>query len=366
MTWFLRMNEDEVVIDPCAVSPGPRAFRRGTRWRTAGLLPLLTVLAACSVPPTLPEPGKRAAAGSAALPAPGRAVSHALEGVIWDVRGRSTLSDTQLAGRLAGARFVLLGELHDNPEHHRWRVRLVEAMHARNPDIGIAMEQIDRERQGALDAAIGSGAGTKALLQAIGAIGSGWQWEHYEPFLDLAVTLRLPLVGANLSRARAREVVAGGHAALGPARSEVLGIDAVWTPRHDGALRAEIVASHCGIDPGTMLPGLVAAQRARDAEMADAMVGMPARLVVMLAGNGHVRRDRGVPLYLAHREPASAGAIVSVGLVEVEPGRDRADLYEAASAAAPVYDVLRFTPVAVRDDPCRALRERGSLRPKGS
>jgi uncharacterized iron-regulated protein len=74
---------------------------------------------------------------------------------------------------------------------------------------------------------------------------------------------------------------------------------------------------------------------------------------VLIAGNGHVRRDLGVPLYL---RPASPDArIVSLGLLEIETGKDRAADYFARGAER-AYDFAWFTARAQRKDPCIALR----------
>src|SRR2546429_669780 len=67
--------------------------------------------------------------------------NHPLADRIWDVRAGSFVLPPDLAGRLAGARFVLLGERHDNPEHHALQARLLRGMIAagRRPAVGFEM-----------------------------------------------------------------------------------------------------------------------------------------------------------------------------------------------------------------------------------
>lgn len=43
---------------------------------------------------------------------------HSLTGRIWDVSSARFIDRETLVERLAGADFVLLGERHDNPDHH--------------------------------------------------------------------------------------------------------------------------------------------------------------------------------------------------------------------------------------------------------
>jgi uncharacterized iron-regulated protein len=66
---------------------------------------------------------------------------------------------------------------------------------------------------------------------------------------------------------------------------------------------------------------------------------------VLIAGNGHVRKDRGVPWYLAQLRPAAR--IVSIGLIEVED-----DLDDAGDDLP--YDYVWFTPRVDDADPCAA------------
>ena len=56
------------------------------------------------------------------------AAAHPLSGRIWDSRARDWVSTTELERRLARARYVLLGEVHDNAGHHRLRLDLLAAM----------------------------------------------------------------------------------------------------------------------------------------------------------------------------------------------------------------------------------------------
>jgi uncharacterized iron-regulated protein len=70
---------------------------------------------------------------------------------------------------------------------------------------------------------------------------------------------------------------------------------------------------------------------------------------VLIAGNGHVRTDRGVPWYLARIRPTAR--TVSVALLEVREGLD------AAAADLP-FDYVWFTPRVDDRDPCADAEER--------
>ena len=68
---------------------------------------------------------------------------------------------------------------------------------------------------------------------------------------------------------------------------------------------------------------------------------MRPRGAVLLAGNGHVRSDAGVPRWLS---AGSRRNSVAIGLLEQD------DAFDAP------YDIAMTTPGSPRPDPCAALR----------
>lgn len=237
--------------------------------------------------------------------------------------------DRRLDAALRSRPIVLFGEVHDNAAQHALR----HAALARWIDAGarptIVMEQFDRERQGDLDRALAEpGLNARRLVEVAG--GGGWKWDLLEPTLELAIRHRLPVVASNLSRADARRVIREGLGAIGLAGVTPAEVEAV--------LADEIVASHCGQVDVSTARSMVRAQVARDRVMAAAVERAAERgPVVLLAGNGHVRRDVGVPRWLGRPERA-----VSIGLLE----RPAAD--------APPFDLVVETLAADRADPCAA------------
>ncbi|HJW12354.1 MAG TPA: ChaN family lipoprotein, partial [Albitalea sp.] len=102
---------------------------------------------------------------------------------------------------------------------------------------------------------------------------------------------------------------------------------------------------HCGRLPATLLPGMVRAQFARDALMAQTLLRDASRGAVLLAGNGHVRRDIGVPRWFTGVAPQR---VWSVGFLETPD----------AAASSGLFDAVVLTPPATRDaDPCDQVSE---------
>ena len=125
-------------------------------------------------------------------------------------------------------------------------------------------------------------------------------------------------------------------------------------PDEQTARDTEQVSVHCDALPAEMAPGMVEAQRLRDAALADAALaalsdtGGP---VVVIAGAGHARTDWGVPALIARAAPEVR--VLSVGQIEVAPGDPAPD---ASSTNGPPFDLWIATPPADRDDPCAAFR----------
>jgi uncharacterized iron-regulated protein len=280
------------------------------------------------------------------------AVSHPLNGRTWDIRTQAWISAIDLNRDLTRARFALLGEVHDNPELHRLRQALLAALIRDGRRPAIAMEQFDREDQAALERAQNAPAPTPELLKTAGRVdGKGWNWSYYEPIVRLALDNRLPILAANLSRADAFRLSKEGAAAvLGATAVRSLHLDQPLPDTARRKLEQVIDDGHCGQAPRGILPGMVAAQRARDAIMAQVLQAhAPA---VLIAGNGHVRRDFGVPLYLA-QYPEGADVRV-VGFIETDNAKREPTDY--VTVGSPEYDYIVFAAPAARPDPCKTLQ----------
>jgi uncharacterized iron-regulated protein len=250
--------------------------------------------------------------------------------------------------RLQGDRIALLGELHDSAALQSLRFQILKRAVVAGWRPEIAMEQFDRERQNDInEARLKRPADADYLIDhATGRAGrraSGWNWTYYRPYVALALQYQLPLIAANLSRTDAERIVSHGYVSVfDSATIRSLGLDRA-TPELLRLQEKEINEGHCHMLPGTLLPGMARAQLARDAWMAAVLRAHSASGVVLLAGDGHVRRDLGVPQWLKSVGPSR---VLSVGFVERGTSDPPASAFDALVTAKP----------AVRPDPCAALR----------
>ncbi len=250
--------------------------------------------------------------------------------------------------RLRGNAVVMLGEVHDNAEQHRLRLELLRRAFASGWRPAIAMEQFDREHQVDIDRARREKPTDAQHLIDVAAPSSGhsvggWDWDLYRPFVALALEYDVPLIAANLSSSDAAKVVHGGYSAVFDATAmATLGLNRRIAPNWEAAEEREIDAGHCYSLPQDMVSAMTRAQFARDAVMAAALRDYAARGVVLLAGNGHVRRDIGVSRWLGS---ALQAQIFTVGYLE---GRE-------PSALTVAFDVVVHTRRLSRPRPCADL-----------
>ena len=259
---------------------------------------------------------------------------HPLLDRVWDVRSGAFINQDDFFQRAATSRYVLLGEQHDSEAHHARQLQMLQALGARGLKPALAMEQFDTEHQAALKQAQQTGARDAEALADVGQLNrKGWRWPMYSELIAHAAQQGWPLLAANLSRAEARRIVMGE--VPGPTAADA---------EQQRLMENDVIQGHCGHRPSpAILAGMVGAQRARDARMA-ATLDAAAGPVVLIAGAGHVRRDRAVPRHLA--EPARA---LAIRLVEVRDGQTAPTAYDSAG-----FDILWFTVSKQRSDPCAA------------
>ena len=281
---------------------------------------------------------------------------HPLVGRIWDTRAGRFMTSTQLVGELARARYVLLGERHDNPDHHRVQATLVRALLAagRRPAVAFEMFTADDAAPIArhLAAAPRDAAG---LAAAVDWKRSGWpDWAYYEPIAQAALDAGVPIVAANLAPATVRALARGNRSALPEGLAARYALDQPLPDSGQAALASELYDAHCGQIPMARMDGMVLAQRARDATLAEGMLAATRDGAVLIAGAAHVRTDRGVPAYL--RAGAPGASIAALTPLEVREEWTRPQDYAAAFGGQLPFDWVWFTPRMGDGDPCARLR----------
>jgi uncharacterized iron-regulated protein len=327
-------------------------IQRGRRWLR--VLQRIVTVAVCWLLPA------GAMAEIPPLPAPAAALGHAhpLLGKIVRAQDGRPLTASQVALLAAGHDFALLGEKHDNPDHHLLQAWMVAALVALGRRPAVAMEMLDGDQAASLaEYRARAGADAAGLGAAVGWQARGWpDWAMYAPIAEVVLTANLPIVPANPTRAATRSIGRGGFEALEPALRDMIAASPRLDPAQSASLAEELRASHCGQLPDAALPRMSDVQWARDAHMATVLrdAAQPGAMAVLIAGSGHVRTDRGVPWHLRHVAPARK----SLALAFVEVGDRRDDPREYGLSDR--FDILWFTARVDDQDPCAKFE--GSLR----
>jgi uncharacterized iron-regulated protein len=262
-------------------------------------------------------------------------LQHPELGQIVELRTGARLTPEQLLARLAAAPRVLVGERHDNPDHHALQLWLLRALAARRPQGSLLLEMLTPDQQAKVDqvrVAIAAGQVPQDMLSAL-AWQPGWAWSLYGPLVQHALRQPYPLLAANLERREIMQIYAQVPQLQGQASTA--------QPVRE-ALFEQIRQSHCNLLPERQLPAMFAVQQQRDRRMAEALLTAP-QPSLLLAGAFHVRRELGVPLHLQDIG-ATEGTQVLI-LAEVD-----------SQVAAESADYVWFTPAQPEQDHCAKLR----------
>ncbi|MDH5378158.1 MAG: ChaN family lipoprotein [Gammaproteobacteria bacterium] len=127
------------------------------------------------------------------------------------VKTKKEIGAQQTIQALARKRVVLLGEDHDNPEHHRWQLQLLAQLYALQPRMAIGFESFPRKTQFSLDRWVDNKLEEKAFLKEV-----DWEkiWaynpDYYLPMFHFARMNGIPMVALNVERSLVSKVTSSG------------------------------------------------------------------------------------------------------------------------------------------------------------
>lgn len=236
-----------------------------------------------------------------------------------------------LLAAMAQRAVVLLGEQHDDMDHHRWQLQTLAALHAQRPHMVIGFEMFPRRVQTILDRWV-AGELTESEFLAQSEWGKVWSMpaELYLPLFHFARINRIPMVALNIEPTLTRMIAQKGWQGVPAAQREGVGQAAAALADYEDFL-FEIHAQHAlargksATKTGRSDAGFrnfVDSQLAWDRAMAEALVAGRQRhagadgrrpLAVAVMGNGHVRYGHGVAHQLRDLGETSIGQLMPVG-----------------------------------------------------
>jgi len=284
--------------------------------------------------------------------------NHPLTGRIWDVTSARFIDRQSLVTRLARADFLLLGERHDNPDHHLLQAEVLRSLIAlgRRPAVGFEMFGLDDANAIANHLAFAPN-DAAGLGPAVNWEKSGWpDWAMYQPIAEAAFQAKLRIVATNLPLATARKMSSDGLAAIEPSVRRELGLDRPLSDAMFATMAADIRNSHCGYASEESVKAMVGVQRARDAQMAQSLIaaGDPDG-AILVAGAGHVRNDYGIPIYLTAKAPGKQ--VISIAFLEVDDQKPEPHNYALPDPNGRLpFDYVWFTARVDDENPCEKFK----------
>ena len=281
------------------------------------LLCLIPLLAACQSRGVLPPPAPIAPEGR----------DHAQLGQIVELASGQVITPQQLVERLAKAPRVLVGEQHDNPDHHALQLWLSRELAAQRPQGSLLLEMLNPDQQARVEQVQAEVRAGRMPVDTIAALAwqPGWDWGLYGALVQYQLRQPYPLLAANLDRAEIMQIYQARPTLQGTASA---------APAVQEKLQADIRESHCGLLPDSQIPAMLAVQQQRDRRMAERLLAAP-QPAMLLAGAFHVRKDLGVPLHLADLGAGEGNLVLILAEVGKQPAADSADYVWYTAANAP-------------------------------
>ena len=270
-----------------------------------GLVPCCVVLMACGL-----------TAGTAASPQPKECIAPG-QWVVPAGGGFAPRPTGQVLAALVRQQVVLLGETHEDPEHHRWQLHTIAAVHALRPELVLGFEMFPRRVQPILDEWVaGRLTDTEFLARVEWPRVWGYDAQLYLPLFQFARMHRVPMLALNVERRLVGRVGDVGWAAVPAAEREGV-TDPAPADREYAVRLHQSYLDHQ--PPGGRLPTerkqpsevdladvkfrhFVEAMQVWDRAMAQGIAGPLQReeppLVVAIMGSGHLRHGHGVPRQL--------------------------------------------------------------------
>ena len=299
--------------------------------RLSALLPWCFVLSGCGL-----YVGAAPGGAPAACVIPGQWAAPTAGGI-------SVHSPNDTFADFARQQVVLLGETHDNPEHHRWQLHTIAGLHALQPNMALGFEMFPRRVQPVLDDWVAGRLEDEEFLARV-----GWRqfWGYdaalYLPIFQFARMHRIPMLALNVERGLVSRVREEGWAAVPAGEREGVTDPAAAGPEYRERLYPSYLdhqlptghphthAKQAGEADlaapafGRFVEAMLVWDRAMAQGIAERLRAGGPRLVVGIMGSGHLQNGHGVPRQLRDLGVTQVAVALpwegSEGCAELTPG----------------------------------------------
>jgi len=265
------------------------------------------------------------------------------------------------------ADYVLIGERHGVEDHQIMiAATLLEASKS-SQKIGVVMEMISTDQVELVDTFRKiSPESPQDFGAAIGWNKTNWpEYKYYAPIFEVIWAKNMALAPGDppekaQSRWRKGDFAEADYNPIN-ALTKMYGLQKATSIQ--ASWEASMQKAHCDQLGPEELSDVARLQMMRDAFMASQMRAMKAAgadIVVLIAGRAHIRRDRGVPLYLGPDVD-----LQNIAIVEADPNEKEGETYQPdqTSIEALPYDHIILTDaLPPKESSCDRLRRKGLIK----
>ena len=263
---------------------------------------------------------------------------------IYTIPEGEKISFDQLVERIDSSKVTFIGEAHDQIQHHHVQLRILQGLLAKGKDLVVAMEMFSRSQQPVLDRwSRGELTEREFRKQTSWDVTWGIDYQLYKGILDEAKDHHLKILALNVEREWVTKVAKNGIRGLSAEdRSRLPEMD--LTDKEHRAYVRRIYDSHRG-GQSKDFERFYESQSLWDEGMAETLSEFlktpesQGKTIVVIAGNGHIVFDFGIPKRFHRRTPSPFKTIVLKEWTK-EPDTD----ILSSSTSAPLADFLWVTP----------------------
>ena len=254
---------------------------------------------------------------------------------------------------------ILIGEAHDIAAHHINQAQIIRRVGAIHGGVHVVMEMLDLDDRNPRPRIAADDTRTwNSVKNALAWESSGWpDWKMYQPIFAAARAVSSPVYAGLPPKSVVRALMPEKSTANTYGYFEPGDRTAPMPAANTTVERSTRSTSHCNLLDSQQLVHMARGQRARDAGMARTILALVSRRidsrpVVLIAGNGHVRTDYGVPWHL---DRLAGSQTQRLKIVTIGQYSEPTQSVESDPADTHVYDFVVYQGRSNRPDPCEGL-----------
>jgi uncharacterized iron-regulated protein len=210
---------------------------------------------------------------------------------MYDLNQKKELLMSQALADLKENRIVLVGEHHNNRQHHMAQLAVIRALKEAGLRVAVGLEMFRNESQPALDQWV-SGEIDAKRFEKIYYDNWNFPWQAYRKIFEYARNQQIPMIGLNVPREITRQVSRNGFKSLSPQqKGKISEVSCIVDQEYMNYIR-KAFGSHAHGQLNFIY--FCEAQLVWDSAMAvytlDYLKKNPDSIVVILSGAGHARK----------------------------------------------------------------------------